>query len=226
MTAPMLLLRLLQVLYPLEYGIDSGSVVVDMTTCMGLVELSDSKTCGDCLKLRPQRNICDRVNLRMNVSNPIEIVDFERYANQFDHTAAEMKDRCDYLFVDTSSEHGKIAFCDLTCSEEKYVNPNGGKYVTGKRAKASEQMRKSLEHLLREPLTAHYILTFPDKVCLFAWRDYSVPDMSPRHGDAAGNMLAFMNTPSAKSCTLTVVVPVVGHNFSFVQVKYPTVYQW
>ena len=75
-------------------------------------------------------------------------MDFEKYVNQFDNTVAAMRDRCDYLLVDATDEHNKIAFCDLTCSEEKYVNPNDGKYPLGKRAKASSQMRKSLASLL------------------------------------------------------------------------------
>ena len=222
----LLISRLLQVHYPQEYGIASKGVVVDMTTRVGLVELSDPKACDDCQELRPQRAQCDKINLRMKASNPIVIVDFEKYINQFDNTAAAMRDRCHYIFVDASVGHHKIAFCDLTCSKEKYVNPNGGKYPMGKRAKASEQMKKSLERLLQEPLMAHYILTFPKKACLFGWRDYTMSDIKPQRGNAARNMLAFMNTPSANCGTLTKVVPIIGHNFSFVQVKYPTIYQW
>ena len=220
--------RLLQVHYPQEHGIDSEGVVVDIVTRIGLVELSDSKACDNCQKSRPQRAQCDRVNLRVNTSDKsIVIVDFEKYVNQFDNTAAAMKDRCDYILVDASEAHNKIAFCDLTCSEEKYVNPNDGKYPLGKRAKAVMQMMKSLESLLVEPLLANYILTFPEKVCLFGWRDYAVPaDVTPKRGNAARNMVAFMNTPSAKSGTLNQVMPVVDHGFKFVQVKYPTVYQW
>lgn len=220
--------RLLQVNYPNEYGIDANGVNIDMTTQRGMVELSDAKACDDCQELRPQRIACTKVNLRVNTSdNSIDIVDFEKYANQFDNTAAAMKDRCDYILVDASIGHNKIAFCDLTCSEEKYVNPNDGKYPLGKRAKAAMQMKKSLESLLAEPLLATCILTFPERVCLFGWRDYAVPaDVTPQRGNAARNMLAFMNTPSAKSGTLSQLVPVVGHGFKFVQVKYPTVYQW
>ena len=51
-------------------------------------------------------------------------------------------------------------------------------------------------------------------------------DVTPQRGNVARNMLAFMNTPSAKSGTLSQPMPVVGHGFKFVQVKYPTVYQW
>lgn len=228
MTDELMIGRLLQVHYPNEYGIDAKGVNIDMTIHRGLVELLDAKACDDCQELRPQRISCNKVNLRVNTSAKcIEIVDFEKYANQFDNTAAAMNDRCDYILVDASEGHNKIAFCDLTCSDEKYVNPNDGKYSLGKRAKAAMQMKKSLESLLVEPLLATYILTFPERVCLFGWRDYAVPaDVTPQRGNAARNMLAFMNTPSAKSGTLSQSVPVVGHGFKFVQVKYPTVYQW
>lgn len=220
--------RLLQVHYPQEHGMGSEGVVVDITIRSGAVELSDSKACDACQEFRPLRAQCDRVNLRVDTSaKSIEIVDFEKYVNQFDNTSAAMRDRCDYILVDASVGHNKIAFCDLTCSKEKYVNPNEGKYTLGKRAKAAMQMKKSLENLLEEPLLEHYILTFPEKVCLFGWRDYAVSaDVTPKRGNAARNMLAFMNTPSAKSGTLIQTVPVIGHGFKFVQVKYPTVYQW
>lgn len=224
----LLLDRLLQVHYPQEYGIDSRGVVLDVTTHEGLVELSDTKACDVCQKVRPQRTQCNRVNLKVDTSaQPIEVVDFEKYVNQFDNTVAAMRDRCDYILVDASVAHNKIAFCDLTCSEEKYVNPNSGKYPLGKRAKAASQMKTSLKRLLDVPLLAHYILTFPEKVCLFGWRDYAVSaDVTPQRGNVARNMLAFMNTPSGKSGTLSQIVPVIDHNFKFVQTKYPAIYQW
>lgn len=220
--------RLLQVHYPKQYGIDAEKIHVMIEEHAGLIELSDEKACMDCLNLRPQRNRCDRINLRINTADtPVEVVDFEGYMNQLDNTKAGIKDRCDYILVDGTLEHKKIAFCDLTCSEEKYVNPNSGKYPLGKRAKAATQMKRSLECLLEEPLLAHYILTFPEKVCLFGWRDYAVSaNVTPQRGNATRNMLAFMNTPSAKSGTLSRTVPMIGHDFKFVQTKYPTVYQW
>ena len=49
---------------------------------------------------------------------------------------------------------------------------------------------------------------------------------NPLRGDAARNMLAFMRTPSANSRILAKEISVIGHNFSFVQVKYPSVYKW
>lgn len=214
-------------LYPELYNIDPNRVNVYIEVCDGIVDLNDPKACANCLRIRPNRFACDKVNFRFDTSGiPVKIVNFEQYANQFDNTPAAMKDRCDYIMVEGTSGHDKIIFCDLTCSEEKYVNPNDGKYSLGKRAKAFEQMKRSLERLLQESLTKQYILTFPEKVCLFGWRDYMVPDAKPQRGNAVNNMLAFVNTPSAKSGTLTQIKYEVGYGFNFVQVKYPTVYKW
>lgn len=214
-------------LYPSLYNVDSSKIKVDIDVVDGNVELNDPKACATCLRLRPNRLACDKVNLRLDTSGvPVKIVDFEKYANQFDNTSAAMKDRCDYIILDGTSGHDKIAFCDLTCSDEKYVNPNKGKYPLGKRAKAFEQMKRSLERLLQEPMLAQYILTFPEKLCLFGWRDHTVADVKPQRGNVVNNMLAFLNTPSAKGGLLTQTMHEVGYGFKFVQVKYPAVYKW
>ena len=89
------------------------------------------------------------------------------------------------------------------------------------------QMEKSMECLMQDPLLKVFIVTFPEKVCLFGWRDYDVPENStPKRGNALRNMQAFIKTPSSKSKTLSTQVNVLDHGFDFVQVKYPTVYQW
>lgn len=99
----------------MEHGIDSKGTVVDITVRSGLVELSDSKACDECQNTRSRRKLCNRINMMVNTTaNPVEIVDFENYVKQFDNTAAAMKDRCDWLLVDGSEHHHKIAFCDLT----------------------------------------------------------------------------------------------------------------
>lgn len=221
---------LLKRLYPIECGVvldRLDRIEVDIEVRDGSVNMNDSKACDECLKLRPYRKSCDKVNLRLDTSEvAVEIVDFEKYANQFDNMPAMMKDRCDYIIVDRAPRHEKIAFCDLTCSEEKYVNPNEGAYPLGKRAKAFKQMKCSLDRLLQEPMLAQYILTFPEKVCLFGWRDYMSVVAKPQRGKAASNMLAFVNTPSSRSGILTQKVYEVGNGFSFVQVKYPAIYKW
>ena len=175
--------ELLKILYPAHHGLATDNVHVDYSLKSGIVELSDAKACEECLQRRPERDVCNKTNLIINASTtPIVVVEFEAYIKQFDNTVAEVKDRCDYIFVDGTANHRKIAFCDLTCSKEKYVEPNEGMYPLGKRAKATSQMEKSMECLLQEPLLQNFIVTFPEKVCLFGWRDY--PDfviVSPKN---------------------------------------------
>lgn len=222
--------NLLKRLYPIQCGVARDRldrIDVDIEVAAGSVNLNDSKACDECLRLRPYRKACDKVNLRLDTSGAtLEIVDFEGDANQLDNTPASLRERCDYILVDGTSRHDKIAFCDLSCSEEKYVSPNNGAYPLGKRAKAFEQMKRSLERLLQEPMLAQYILTFPNKVCIFGWRDYTSTNAKPQRGNVASNMLAFVNTPSARSGFLSQAVYEVGHGFSFVQVKYPAIYKW
>lgn len=218
---------LLGTLYPNLYDVDSTRIRIHIDILEGIVNLNDPKACDECLKSRPLRGECDKVNLRLDTSGiQVKIIDFEKYANQFDNTSAALNERCDYILVDGTSGHDKIAFCDLTCSEEKYVNPNKEKNTIGKRAKAFAQMKRSLECLLKESMLAQYILTFPKKVCLFGWRDYAVDEMEPQRGNVEANMLAFINTPSAKCSMLIQTVYEIDHGFDFVQVKYPTIYKW
>lgn len=157
-------------------------------------------------------------------TKPVEVLNFERFISQFDRTSAEIKERCDYLLYDNDENSRKIAFCELTCSETKYVEPNeSNEYREGKRAKAYNQMLKSLEALLGVSLLNTHILTFQKKHCVFGWRE---PIASGQMDAAAASMNAFGITPSSTSELLYTSVFVVGHGFTFIQVKHPALYEW
>ena len=111
-----------------------------------------------------------------------------------------------------------MAFCELTCSDRKYVEGEGGK-----RAKVIRQMEDALESLLAVDEFSKYILAFRDKVFLFGWREYAMPDIEPERNNPLANMEAFCRTPSAMSGMLE-YQPYKG--FAFIQIKYPTAYQW
>lgn len=131
--------------------------------------------------------------------------------------------------IDSGVNHTKIVFCDLCCYEEKYVESNdGNSYPQGKRAKARLQMERSIEVLVQESVTAVNLLTYPEKVCLFAWRDYSVPDTPVRaeRGNPLSNMQAMITSPSSMATHTTTHHQQLGHGFTFMQIKYPTVYNW
>lgn len=76
---------------------------------------------------------------------------------------------CDYLMTDAAQR--KIVFCELTCSRKEYVDGPGNK-----RDKAREQMKKSVEFVLKDPGSKEcrdcwdYAAKCNERVCLFAWR--------------------------------------------------------
>lgn len=216
---------------PSEYGLNADDVEVQSSVMSGIFTLSDSKSCRSCHEnpLREDRTDCNEEVLKIDAGvNAVTVVAFEEYISQYEHSEADIKERCDYLMVDDTEGHRKIAFCDLTCSDVKWVEPNGGRYPEGKRAKAVSQMLKSMEVLLAEPLMCQYILTFADKVCLFGWRDYgSSPRIAiARRGDAMQNMQAFLSTPSSMARQMTSYQKIGKHDFKFVQIKYPREYIW
>ena len=158
----------------------------------------------------------------------VSVLNFEEYITQFSHTQLDVTKRCDYLLFDDSNHHQKIAFCDLTCSESKWVEKNNGFCPEGKRAYATYQMKQSIECLLNEPLLSVDLLTFIEKVCIFGWREYNVPEAAtaPQRKSFTSNLEAFLTTPSNMAKILKTDTKCLGHHFIFVQVKYPTVYPW
>ena len=215
--------------FPTEYGLDPATITLPVEVKNGSFSLSDNKACAQCKADKEDRASCNEENLNVHSSIDVNVLDFEGYIAQYSGTSLGIKDVCDFLMFDDSTSHQKIAFCDLTCSEEKWVNPNTGKYPEGKRAKVKTQMLASLEYLISEPLTSVNILTFVERVCLFGWRDYNNPDVSavkPVHNSVGKNMQVFGRTPSSMAKQLTAEKNILGHNFYFVQVKYPAVYEF
>lgn len=222
---------LLTNIFPVFYGKPINSITVPMSRLNAPFFLSDNKACTQC-QGNPQRGNranCNQEVLKVNNNGAnIAVVEFEKYISQFQGTSANIEDRCDIIMTESGMSHNKIVFCDLTCSSEIYVNPNTGRYPMGKRAKARQQMEKSIDVLIEESTTAVNILTYPEKVCLFAWRDYDVPDthVSAMHKDARSNVQVFGSSISNLATQTTTHHQRMGHNFTFMQVKYPSVYIW
>lgn len=222
--------QLLKNIFPTEYGLAPSIVTVPIATYHVPFNLTDSRSCIQCKAKRANRSSCNEDILRVdNNGNTIDVVDFETYIHQFDDTAANVHDRCDRIMADSGAGHNKIVFCDLCCYEEKYVEPNDGiRFPEGKRAKARKQMERSIDVLIQESVTAVNLLTYPEKVCLFAWREYGVPDVPVNavRGNAQDNMRAMLTTPSNMAAQTTSHHQKAGHGFMFMQIKYPSVYVW
>lgn len=215
-------------IFPTEYGVDPASIHVPIVRRNAPFSVSDSKACVPC-QANPQRAYragCNHEILRVNNNGEeIAVVSYEQYIAQYGQNIGE---RCDLLMTDSGMGRRKIIFCDLCCYSEAFVEPNTGRYPQGKRAKARQQMERSIDALINQNVTAVNLLTYHEKVCLFAWRDYDVPDVPvmATRGNARSNVQAFGSTVSNMATTTTTHHQKVGHDFTFMQVKYPTEYNW
>lgn len=214
--------------FPCEVAAVGFDVNVPLEMRHGVFALSDAKSCADCKRKRPSRAGCDENVLKVDSrSAEIVVVQFEEYLGQFKSLNSEA--RCDLLMAESREEGNKVVFCDLCCYDEKYVEPNAGKYPEGKRAKARQQMRQSVELLCRaDNVTKIRLLTYPEKVCLFAWRDPNIPDKPavPKPRDARANMQVFGSVVSNMTAQATTHRQIMAHGFTFMQIKYPSSYIW
>lgn len=102
---------------------------------IGAFSLSDKKTCDQPRVNNPCPADCDRKILNIDSDEPLTIVSFDEWQT------GNPESKCDYLIFDSGENKSQFAFCELTCSVEKYVEPDGDKI--GKRAKAYSQMVKT-----------------------------------------------------------------------------------
>lgn len=220
-------------IFPVEHGLSPKDISVTITIHDTPFALSDDKSCDVCQSSPKMsyRKECNREILKVdNNGETIEVVNFEQYLSQYEKIGAFVGERCDYLMTDAGMERKKIVFCELCCYSEKFVEPNeGNAYPQGKRAKVYQQMEKSIETLVQQSTTAVNLLTYGERCCLFAWRDYDVPDIPvmAARGDARSNMLAFGSTTASQMAKSTTSHEKrMGYNFIFKQVKYPSTYLW
>ena len=220
-------------MFPIEHGVSPDDILVPVTRYSTPFTQSDPQACNPCQANpnRANRAGCNREILRVNNNGTeIAVVNYEQYITQIEEKGVKVGKRCDLLMTDSGMERQKIVFCDLCCYEEKYVEPNqSNRYPEGKRARARQQMEKSIELLAQDQTdTANILHAYQEKVCLFAWRDYDVPDspVTPRRGDARANVQVFSSTVSNLAASTTSHHQRLGHDFTFMQVKYPTEYNW
>lgn len=195
----------------------------DIQILDGDISLSDPKACSECKK-NPDRYppACDEVCLKLHADNPLCILRFDNYLQQF-YPLDKVPSNCDYLIFDEGVDIRKIAFCDLTCSTQENVEPNSGKYPEGKRSKCRTQMQTSLNTIAQDSLLATRIYSIPHRIAIFGWREYRKEVDSDR---ATSAMLGFGRTPSSMSNILEYEAMALTGNFKFIEVKYPSFYLW
>ncbi|MBD5351259.1 MAG: hypothetical protein HDR86_00325 [Bacteroides sp.] len=196
------------------YGLTRAQVNVNSQVCCGTFSLSDPKACELC----DSNATCNHQTLLISSDEPVQIINLEEFARQFDGTKAEFEGGvCDFLLF--SAINTQMALCDLSCSSAAYVEPNHGKYPEGKRAKALSQMKNSLNKLLyADVLFELKILSNSRKRLIFSWREPQVDVIDP----AEQTMMDFITTPDSDEEMLTAE----EHGFEFVQIKYPKIYRW
>jgi hypothetical protein len=190
--------------------------------------LSDTKSCSICQgnPKNKDRSDCNREILKINNNGiKLNIVNYEKYINQFNLDT----NKCDYIITESGKIHEKIVFCELTCSNEVYVEPNEGIYPEGKRARARKQLTESLKHfVLQQKITEQYLLTFPKKICIFGWRDYEAikNTIDNEINRNLENMQIFKTMSNLISNDIQISEEIMDYGFKFIQIKYPTEYNW
>lgn len=223
---------------PKHYGINPDSVAVPIYRKQNPFTEFDSKACDDAVgvsynkegafnKFTEVCSTCDHIVLKVdNKGQEITVVSFEKYLNDLPKQITN-QNRCDLIMTD-GVQHNKIVFCDLCCYDDRYIGPNEGSHPERKRAFARNQMAESVEMFMDIDVLNQYILTYPEKICLFAYKSYNAiqQPVAAQRGNAELNMQAMITSASSVSGQVIIENIVMNHRFTFVQNKYPSVYNW
>ena len=161
----------------------------------------DEKPCSEC------NSPCeDEVVFKIKHETPIQKLAWDKFFQQFSGMKfCDGKKCCDLLLFEDGR---KIVFCEMTCSQQKYIE--------SKSAKARKQLQDSSSVLLNVDKIKERIKAF-SKVCIFAVRKNSIG----KNNDALKRMNAmipvFTKNPTSA---------LLGNGFELITVTYPTTYTW
>ncbi len=185
--------------------------------------LSDLKTCSSPRKVNLCPSVCNEDILKIDTDRPLTIVRYD------DWMSDESQKKCDYLLFDSGNDKQKFAFCELTCSQKKYVDEDDSTIKKeGKRAKAFNQMQETWS-LIKEsdnPVFQTYILRFREKCGIFGWREKTLSGDNEVNDGPKLSMRKFLRTPGSGSGITEYSQHEFGEHFKFIQVKYPSHYIW
>ena len=192
----------------------------------GLLSFSDSKACTQCVKWNPQmENDCERVVLLCDSGNQmVETIELEAFIDQYANLKAiSSGKKCDLLMSDDE----KIVFCDMSCTQVKYIDPfkmNDGTEKIGKRNTVRIQIENSISLLNGVPELAEAISTKQSKIALFAYRVKPEKTKDAFDSGVSANMkvLGSLNRNLSK----TPMYSSMSNGFLFTEIKHPDVYIW
>lgn len=192
----------------------------------GLLSFSDSKACTQCVKWNPQmENDCERVVLLCDSGNQmVETIELEAFIDQYANLKAiSSGKKCDLLMSDDQ----KIVFCDMSCTQVKYIDPfkmKDGTEKIGKRNTVRIQIENSISLLNGVPELAEAISTKQSKIALFAYRVKPEKTKDAFDSGVSANMkvLGSLNRNLSK----TPMYSSMSNGFLFTEIKHPDVYIW
>ena len=192
----------------------------------GLLSFSDSKACTQCVKWNPQmEKDCERVVLLCDSGNQmVETIELEAFIDQYANLKAiSSGKKCDLLMSDDQ----KIVFCDMSCTQVKYIDPfkmNDGTEKIGKRNTVRIQIENSISLLNGVPELAEAISTKQSKIALFAYRVKPEKTRDAFDSGVSANMkvLGSLNRNLSK----TPMYSSMSNGFLFTEIKHPDVYIW
>jgi len=217
--------ELLEDYFGKHYGSAKKSIAVSQIV-KGQFLFSDSKACTDCRRVMPdEERDCDHVVLKCDSSNQeIEAIELETFIDNYANLKAIPSGRkCDLLLVDDK----KVVFCDMTCSQAKYISPfkmADGAEKIGKRNTVRGQIENSITLLSLVPDIADAINAKSSKIALFAYREKS----EKKNSTFDAGVTAMMKSLNITSLVLsgTLMYSDMGNGFLFTEVRYPDVYVW
>ena len=123
----------------------------------GDFSLSDKKACDDC----KGKDGCDMCVLNVHSDYEVEVLSLEKWLSFFPEKELTNLKNCDFFISDGVEQYASknVAFCDITCLQEKYLAPGSHKYAEGKREYAIRQMVGMADFFNSDELLGHFIHT-------------------------------------------------------------------
>lgn len=191
---------------------------------IGRFALSDPKACVDCNKHTPQvENGCDKIVLRCEAADQeIEVIGLEEFIDNYANLkAVPSGKKCDLLLINDK----KVVFCDMTCSQAKYIDPfkmSDGTEKIGKRNIVRRQIENSITLLNNVPEIADAIQTRTSKIALFAYREK--PEVQKDEFDTKVSTQMKTLDIMRSSIARISMYSNMGNGFLFTEVRYPNIY--
>lgn len=185
----------------------------------GLFTLTDSKTCDEPRRSDKCLSDCNRQILRIQSQSDVAVIRFDDWQRLADN------EKCDYILFDAGTDRKRFSLCELTCTLEKYVETDSTAARQGKRAKAFNQISNVWHALMSSdnPVFYNFALQFAERIGIFGWRDRV--NYNPSKGGMRA-MRSFTRTPGSASGISKFSEYTVDGVMSFIQVKYPSIFNW